>query len=505
MKYGIGNIKRAPNAINSRKDETDEGIDELMASIKEYGLIHPLVVREHGDQGYVQVIDGHRRLQALKLLYRAKEHSGNVDVRVVKVDDTTATEMSLAANILTLPIGIIDQYEAFAEIEKRGKTISDIARSFGVREKQVRQALALGKAAPEARELYRKETLDMRDLQAFAKADMKRQLDVLKRFEKGELNNWALVNALDDDALAATSDIATAVGEEAYMAAGGTVTTDLFSEQDNTYWPDKEIAYRLYDEKKAKVIAKLTKEGWGKILSKEEYWGIGWCEKLDKKEWTDKSKLLAVYNNDLSIDRGYKEKETKAKKQEAPKEEAGMSQALLSDLDDHFTESAMIALSHDAHTSSQLILDQMIQVLDYGFDGRTTLSGSPNYFKTPIAEKHFEPILAKCKKISNEKSLIKRLGLIDKLDELELGMLSALYLKKVTPADKDLIAIVPQLNCLETFKVDEAFFKRLNVPQLKEIAAKEKINLDSDKKKDIIAALVKSIRVDWLPDYLTVR
>ena len=71
----------------------DESMDELIQSIKESGVLSPLVVRPHKDGGY-EILSGHRRATACKLAGREK-----VPVIVRNLDDDMATIFLVDSNL----------------------------------------------------------------------------------------------------------------------------------------------------------------------------------------------------------------------------------------------------------------------------------------------------------------------------------------------------------------------------------------------------------------------
>ena len=84
----------SPNPFQPRMDFNNEAIEELAKSIKEQGLLLPVVVRKTIDQKY-QIVSGERRYRALKLL-------GENDVPVIvreDVDDKRMLELALVENI----------------------------------------------------------------------------------------------------------------------------------------------------------------------------------------------------------------------------------------------------------------------------------------------------------------------------------------------------------------------------------------------------------------------
>ena len=135
-----------------------------------------------------------------------------------------------------------DQVEAFAGLAGGGATVADIAARFGVAERLVEQRLRLGNAAPVLLEAYREGGIDLEVLTAFAvTADRDRQVAVWEQVkEQGyRPGAWQIKRMLTEDRVAARTAIARFVGVEAYEAAGGATTRDLFAdEDDNGVWLD---------------------------------------------------------------------------------------------------------------------------------------------------------------------------------------------------------------------------------------------------------------------------
>jgi len=84
----------APNPFQPRIDFNDETIEELAKSIKEQGLLQPIVVRKTSDEKY-QIISGERRFRALKSL-------GENEIPAIvreDIDDRQMLELALVENI----------------------------------------------------------------------------------------------------------------------------------------------------------------------------------------------------------------------------------------------------------------------------------------------------------------------------------------------------------------------------------------------------------------------
>ena len=82
-----------PRKDQPRREFDPAAIEELAASIREYGLIQPITVRPL-DKGYYQIIAGERR-------WRAARAAGlkEVPVRILEADDKLAMELALVENL----------------------------------------------------------------------------------------------------------------------------------------------------------------------------------------------------------------------------------------------------------------------------------------------------------------------------------------------------------------------------------------------------------------------
>jgi len=95
-----------PNPFQPREDFNDQAIADLSQSIKEKGVIQPLLVRRRGD--YFELIAGERRLRAAKLL-----NINELPVIVKDVDDQDSLELALIENIQREELNPIEEAHAF--------------------------------------------------------------------------------------------------------------------------------------------------------------------------------------------------------------------------------------------------------------------------------------------------------------------------------------------------------------------------------------------------------
>ena len=159
-----------------------------------------------------------------------------------------------------------DQVEAFRELHEAGHSVEEIAERFGVTPVTVEKQLRLATVHPELLQAYRDEELNLEALMAFTvTADTEQQLACFKAVEGHyHVNPRSIRSALVEEKLHGGSAAVQFVGVEAYEAAGGTVTRDLFAETDEagTYIDNPQLLKELATSKLNEVAAELETDGW---------------------------------------------------------------------------------------------------------------------------------------------------------------------------------------------------------------------------------------------------
>ena len=225
---------------NVRKTPPDPQADaSLKASIAALGLLENLVVRpdepaEDGAERYA-VVAGGRRLKAMQALVEDKVFDADHPVPCqVRTGEAEPSELSLAENVMRIPMHPADQVVAFSELARTGQSVSAIAVRFGASERIVEQRLRLGNAAPELLDAYRANEIDLEVLKAFAvTADRERQMAVWEQVSSQghRPSAWQVKRLLTEERVPGASAVARFVGVGTYEAAGGAVMRDLFADE----------------------------------------------------------------------------------------------------------------------------------------------------------------------------------------------------------------------------------------------------------------------------------
>jgi ParB family transcriptional regulator, chromosome partitioning protein len=145
-----------PNPEQPRLAFDEETLAELAASIKEHGVLQPILVRPLED-GEFQLIAGERRWRASKAAGVA-----TIPALVEEIDDDTALEISIIENLQREDLSPLDEAAMYDRmVTEHGYSLRKLAQKLGKDKGYVENRLRLADAPDEIRELVslRKDTL----------------------------------------------------------------------------------------------------------------------------------------------------------------------------------------------------------------------------------------------------------------------------------------------------------------------------------------------------------
>jgi ParB family transcriptional regulator, chromosome partitioning protein len=132
-----------PCPFQPRKDFSPETLRELADSIREQGIVQPLIVRERN--GHLELIAGERRWRAAQLI-GLKE----VPVILRQADDRAVLELALIENLQRENLNPIEEAQGYSQlIEQFQLTQEDVATKVGKSRAVVANALRLLRLPPE--------------------------------------------------------------------------------------------------------------------------------------------------------------------------------------------------------------------------------------------------------------------------------------------------------------------------------------------------------------------
>jgi len=167
--------------------------------------------------------------------------------------------------------------------------VEEIAARFGCSPHTVRQRLRLAAVSPVLLQAYRDGALTLDHLTAFTvtedQAAKERAYEGLQEWQR---HPDAIRRLLTQALLPATDRRVTFAGLDAYLAAGGTVRRDLFSEDGGGWIADAGLLERLVGERIAREAAAIQAEGWAWVAIGPDAQAEAWrCRRV----WPGKADL----------------------------------------------------------------------------------------------------------------------------------------------------------------------------------------------------------------------
>ena len=135
LQIPIDNI--IPNRFQPRLTFEDRGLEELANSIKQHGIIQPLVLRRIGDK--YEIIAGERRYKAATLAGLDK-----VPAIIADIDDNKSAEVAIVENVQRRDLTPIEEARSYKNLLDKGYlTQSELAKKMGLSQSAIANKLRL--------------------------------------------------------------------------------------------------------------------------------------------------------------------------------------------------------------------------------------------------------------------------------------------------------------------------------------------------------------------------
>ncbi len=145
-----------PSARNPRRNFAEQDLEELTASVRERGILQPIIVRAiMGMLDAYEIIAGERR-------WRAAQRAGLHDVPVILVeaDDREALEIAIVENVQRSDLNAIEEAAGYEQlIAEFNYTQNDLARVIGKSRSHVANTLRLSKLPESVRQMVSEGTV----------------------------------------------------------------------------------------------------------------------------------------------------------------------------------------------------------------------------------------------------------------------------------------------------------------------------------------------------------
>lgn len=177
----IATEKLLPNPYQPRKQFKSEDLLSLAESIKENGILQPLLARRINNSDYYEIIAGERRLRAAILANLA-----TVPCLIVDCDYEESAVYSIIENIQRSDLSFFEEAQAISQMQNHfGMTQEQIAKRLGKSQSALSNKLRLLKLPADVRYFIEKEGLTERHARALLKLESEKQM-------------WTAINLIKD-------------------------------------------------------------------------------------------------------------------------------------------------------------------------------------------------------------------------------------------------------------------------------------------------------------------
>jgi len=219
-----------PNPEQPRMVFEPAALDELAASIREHGVLQPILVRPLGPNTY-QIVAGERRWRASRLA-----GLDSIPALIEEIDDDTALEIAIIENLQREDLTPLDEAAMYDRmVHEHGYSIRKLADKLGKDKGYLENRLRLADAPPEIRELVslRKDSLS-HAYELMMVEDPKKRRRLAEQVARGELTLIKLRDKIEgrrpratttdaEDAVEATDAIAVAPDDRSEETEAGTM------------------------------------------------------------------------------------------------------------------------------------------------------------------------------------------------------------------------------------------------------------------------------------------
>lgn len=173
-----------PNPDQPRKIFDPEKLEELAMSIKQYGVLEPIVVTPR--KGRYMIIAGERRFRASLIAGLTK-----IPARIIKADDAMVEELSLLENIQRQDLNILEEGRAYQRLLDRGWTVEALAKKLGYKKTgPIYDRISLLNLKPEYQDMTITGNITPAQAYEISRLPQDKQDIVYTKIRKGELNTY---------------------------------------------------------------------------------------------------------------------------------------------------------------------------------------------------------------------------------------------------------------------------------------------------------------------------
>lgn len=178
------------NPYQPRKQFSQKKIEELAASIKENGLIQPIILRKSSLFGY-EILAGERRFRATSFLGLE-----TIPAVVKELSDDEMLKQAIIENLQREDLNPIEEAESYQNLIDKGLTHDEIAKIMGKSRPYISNILRLLHLAPSVQEAVIQNDISSAHARVLVPLDEEEQRFWLERIKQDHLNVRTLENKI---------------------------------------------------------------------------------------------------------------------------------------------------------------------------------------------------------------------------------------------------------------------------------------------------------------------
>lgn len=237
-----------------RKTFNQEELEELSNSIKENGLIQPIVVRRSDDENHYEIIAGERRFRAAKLAGFTK-----ISAIVKKINNHEALELAIIENVQRSDLSLIEEALGYKQlIEEFSYTQDQVAKRVGKSRSHITNLLRLLTLPQIVRELLDKKLISMGHARALINSKDPEKL--AQQVVNDSLNVRDVENLVRDEKVEKANEdlnLATAKTEQKTKFVNSKFVNDLENELSEALKMEAKISYNSF-KNNGKITIKFS-------------------------------------------------------------------------------------------------------------------------------------------------------------------------------------------------------------------------------------------------------
>lgn len=185
-------VRIIPDPNQPRKFFDPAALDELTASVREKGVIQPIVIRPTSD-GKFMVVTGERRYRAAMAVFESDKSKKSIPAVIRELDDTETLELQIIENLQRKEVHPMEEAQGFKKLHIGGMASSVIAQKVGKSESYVLKRMKLTELYPIAQKIFLANRMDYSEALKLSRLDEKSQIEIIEDAAGGGYN-WDILD-----------------------------------------------------------------------------------------------------------------------------------------------------------------------------------------------------------------------------------------------------------------------------------------------------------------------